>query len=142
LGLTSSFVGNDVTIEARVHNQVSSVHNFINTSSKRKIDADILARHKRPVWLDLNLSVAGSLTVSAEQAVREFIRARKEKHIDVAAIAAELIDRGIQSVDTDSATFVGRRIDNQGNSTTTTNFSQTRTRVETFVPGSISITTG
>lgn len=142
LGLDSSITGNDVTVEARVHNQVSSVHDFINTSSRRKLDADLLARHKKVVWVDLDMSVTGSISTAPDQVVREWIRNRKEKHLDVASIAAELIDRGMRSVDTESATLETRRISNQGNLKINENFSQTRTRIETFAPGVITITTG
>jgi hypothetical protein len=141
LGVDSSFVGNDLTVEARVHNQVSSVHDFISTSNKRKLDADILARHKTPVWLDLDMTVTSSLSPSTEEVIREFIYNREQNYIDIAAIASELIDRGVKTVDTDTATLTSRRVTDQGNLVEDVNFSQSCSRIETFIPGNITITT-
>lgn len=142
LAVGSSFVGSDLTVEARVHNQVSSIHNFVHASNKRKLDADLLPRHKRPVWIDLSLSVEGSLSESPESVVREVVATWKKETIDVAAIASALISRGIDSVNTDTASLSARRITDDGNKTENINFSQTRSRTETFVPGTINVTTG
>lgn len=136
----SGVVGTTITVEARVHNEVASVHNFINTSPKRKIDADLLARHRRPVWIDFSADVRGTFGGQIETTIREWIRNRQKDFVDVSVLAGALQERGAESVNTETAVLSARRLSDDGNMTSTTDFSVSRTNVETFVPGAVSIT--
>ncbi|MCS4157643.1 baseplate J/gp47 family protein [Salinibacter ruber] len=136
----TGIVSTTITAEARVHNEVAAVHDFMNTSPKRKIDADLLPRHRRPVWIDFSAEVRGTFSGQVEPMIREWIRNRQKEFIDVSVLAAALQNRGAESVNTDSATLSARRLSRDGNRTSTTDFSVSRSNVETFVPGTVSIT--
>lgn len=128
-----------LTIEARVHTRTQALDEFITNSPKRKIDSDLLARHKQPVFVDVDMSMSGTEPPAPSQIIRQMIREYNGNDIGVADIAARLVKGGADTVDTSTATLTARRIDDEGNPQTEDVEVARRSRTETFVPGTITI---
>jgi hypothetical protein len=140
LAVAGGLVGTSIDVTARVHNQVPSIHDFVMNSPKRKVDANLLVRHRQPVRVNLTAEATGSFSTSPDQIIREWVRGRLEDYIDLSALASVLRDRGAETVDVQNATLQAARIDDNGNETIVESSTLERDQTETFVPGDITVT--
>jgi hypothetical protein len=141
--LDPSVVGLDLQITARVHTLTPSLHNFLLTSASSKLDADLLARHKQSVFVDVSGEVEGTIT-AAEMLVKAWVSGYTAERMRLADLVDYLYSEGATSVSLTGAgalTISARRINADGNTETVSSDTLTRQRIERFVPGSVTLTT-
>jgi hypothetical protein len=140
------FVGSRIRFTVRVHSMVRSVHSFFESSDRRKIDGDILSRHKQSVFVDVFAKHEGSAT-GLEEDVREWIFDLTGNELNVSDLVRFLASRGAEDIllydgsnEEDALNVVARRIDADGNEQSETSYSLIKkNRTETFVPGTVRI---
>lgn len=143
LGLSDTIAGNDIEVTADVHTKVPSVDNFIRQSDRRKVDADLLSRHKQIVWVDVTLDVQGNFVSSPQSIVEEYISEFTDRRLTMSDIGSILLNSGATRVDRDNNNVVFRKrwIDINGNEHTEEGDVLSINRTETFAPGTINIQT-
>ena len=141
--LDPSTVGLDLQITARVHTLTPSLQSFLATSSSSKLDADLLARHKQSVFVDVSGDIEGPVT-AVDTLVKAWISGYTAERMRLADLVDYLYSEGATSVSLTGAgalTISGRRINADGNTETVSSDTLTRLRIERFVPGSVTLTT-
>ena len=100
-----------------MHTKVPSVDNFIRQSDRRKVDADLLSRHKQIVWVDVTLDVQGNFVSSPQSIVEEYISEFTDRRLTMSDIGSILLNSGATRVDRDNNNVVFRKrwIDINGN---------------------------
>lgn len=143
IGIFSAVTGTDIDVKAEVHTKTSAVDTFINSSSRRKIDADILAKHKQSIWVDVTLDVKGNFTTAPETLIGRYISGLDDPRITMSGITTFLLANGADQVYTgkSNAEIKKRWIDINGNKREHVNNVLQRDRIETFVPGIMDIQT-
>jgi hypothetical protein len=149
LALDGAVVGLPIKITARVHTQVLPIDAYINDTDFRKVDSDLLIRHKQSVFVDFEAKVLGSWTGSHTVALGKWI-AETDSDISLSTLVERMLLLGAQEViltEPDAPQLVARRFDDNGNmhseqalqgSTPDAGRLQ-RSQAEHFVPGQIVI---
>jgi hypothetical protein len=143
----ADFVGLPLRITLRSHNRVKSVHDYFATSGSRKLDADLLARHKRTVFVDVYARYKGSVTGNLTDRLREWIYNFSGNELQTSAIARFLLDEGVTQIllfdgtnSSEALAVDARRIDDNGVVQKQSSLTLlSRAATETFVPGTVKL---
>lgn len=136
-----------ITVTARVHSMVATIDRYLSTADERKIDSDILARHKSSVFVDINGVYRGSPVPGLNERVRQYIYEQTPNQFVVSDLVRFLVSQGVEGIllydgtnADDALTIAARRIDAAGNEQVQSTFQLVEKSVtEAFVPGNVNL---
>lgn len=147
LVLHADFSGQPIRVTLRSHSRVNSVNEFLQTAGSRKLDSDLLARHKKSVFVDINAQYKGVVSGNLTEKLREWVFNFSSQEIQSSDISRFLLDQGVTQIllfdgsnSTSALNLVARRINDNG--VVQKESSQVllrRTATETFVPGVVKL---
>lgn len=113
----STYQGLSAQVEIEYGESVGLIQQFIDTHERRKIDGDLLVRHRSPVYFSLSLS-ATSTSEGVEQRLKVWLKERSQ--INIPELISFLNAVGVSSISLPSIQLKGTRILSYGGESITT----------------------
>jgi hypothetical protein len=140
--LDPTLVGLPIVVQVRAHNQVSAVQQYFDTANVKKVDGDLLARHRKSQFIDIDATVSGDWSAEDQSALQEYIFTASS--VSYSDILAFLFNAGATDVileGPNALSVTHRYLSSDGDWINTPVSSEVAVQPdEAFVPGEITIT--